>query len=411
MKKRTWFQRSSLILSAVLSMAAPAGKALSATSSKGGKHLKKSKATLSHAAHKEGKAEKERASNSPARKRSHAQPAQQTAHRLHHPGGSGKQKPAVASRSAWGEGRAKSTSHAVAARRPLLAQEPPEVVRRPLAADELPEEVRRPLPASSPEEVVRLAEIPGRYEWRRGIGTTVFWVGEKPTPKNPVPNDASSWDPKWSRHFGGYDDPNPKARKGLLPAGFTPRQNPFYVALPYNDITKKGHKDEASAVIPWFKKEYTSKWKSVCKGRWLAIRKGDRICYAQWEDAGPFTTDDADYVFGKAPPKANPNNNAGLDVSPAVRDYLGMNGSDVTDWKFVELDEIPNGPWAEHGDNNHFVMSRNLAEKEGLAMTALRESPEVRRFLQSIGESLHSGARMISYRRDAEEVLPGSQIQ
>jgi hypothetical protein len=27
---------------------------------------------------------------------------------------------------------------------------------------------------------------------------------------------------------------------------------------------------------------------------------------------------------------------AGLDVSPAVRDYLSLNGLDICDWKFVD---------------------------------------------------------------------------
>lgn len=76
-----------------------------------------------------------------------------------------------------------------------------------------------------------------RYPWKRNIVTTVFWVGERPTRNNPVPNCKSSWDPEWHKNFGGYDNPDPKARRGFLPL-FIPRQNPFYVALPYNDVTR-----------------------------------------------------------------------------------------------------------------------------------------------------------------------------
>ena len=43
---------------------------------------------------------------------------------------------------------------------------------------------------------------------------------------------------------------------------------------------------------------------------------------------------------------------SGLDVSPAVRDYLGLSGSDVCDWKFVDVYEVPDGPWTLYGDNN-----------------------------------------------------------
>ena len=46
------------------------------------------------------------------------------------------------------------------------------------------------------------------------------------------------------------------------------------------------------------------------------------------------------------------NRNAGLDVSPAVRDYVGLSDIDVCDWKFVEFREVPSGPWAMYGDNS-----------------------------------------------------------
>lgn len=194
-----------------------------------------------------------------------------------------------------------------------------------------------------------------RYPWRTGINTTTFWVGETPTKNNPTPNHASSWDGKWARNFGGFDDPD--NRSGYLPAKFVPRQNPFYVALPYNDVTRGKHKPEASKVIPWFKEAFEKQGRSVLKGRWIAIRYKGKVAYAQWEDCGPFRTDHWQYVFGDERPKPNLNKGAGLDVSPAVRDFLGMKSSDVTDWKFVDFDEVPTGPWAQHGDNNTFVIN------------------------------------------------------
>ena len=36
----------------------------------------------------------------------------------------------------------------------------------------------------------------------------------------------------------------------------------------------------------------------------------------------------------------------------------GMQDTDVTDWKFVEFDEVPQGPWSLYGDNNTFVQNR-----------------------------------------------------
>ncbi len=215
------------------------------------------------------------------------------------------------------------------------------------------------------------ATVGGRYPWKRNIVTTVFWIGEGAAPpRNPVCNRKSSWDPNWKANYGGYDDPEPAKRKNYIPVSFTPRLNPFYVALPYNDVSKGKTKSEASKVIPWFKREFERDGKSVLKGRWVAIRRGDKIAYAQWEDCGPFRTDHWQYVFGNARPLPNLNKGAGLDVSPAVRDYLGMRGTDVTDWKFVEASEVPPGPWRLYGENNTFVQAR----RKGATITAAQSA-------------------------------------
>jgi len=165
----------------------------------------------------------------------------------------------------------------------------------------------------------------------------------------------------WMKNYGGTD--HPTHRSGYIPASFIPNQNPFYCALPYNDTTKGTTKPEASLVIPWFRQAFERPGKSVCKGRWVAIRHKGRVAYAQWEDCGPFRTDHWQYVFGNERPKPNINKGAGLDISPAVRDYLGMNGTDVCDWKFVEFHEVPRGPWAYYGDNNHFVINARKAQE------------------------------------------------
>jgi hypothetical protein len=196
-----------------------------------------------------------------------------------------------------------------------------------------------------------------RFQWKKDIVTTVFWIGEKPGENNPVPNRVSSWDKEWTKNYGGVDDPAPARRSNYIPVKFTPRLNPFYCALPYNDKAKEGHRPEAPQVVPWFSEAYQGPAVSTCKGRWVAIRKGNRVAYAQWEDAGPFRTDHWQYVFGNERPKPNLNKGAGLDVSPAVRDYLRLNGTDVTDWKFVEFNEVPRGPWSTLGENNTFVIN------------------------------------------------------
>ena len=206
------------------------------------------------------------------------------------------------------------------------------------------------------------------FKWKANIVTTIFWIGEQPSGNNLVPNRTSAWDKQWTRSYGGFDDPNPAHRRNYVPKKFTPRLNPFYCALPYNDKAHTGHRREAPRVVPWFQAAYQGPGVSTCKDRWVAIRKGNRIAYAQWEDAGPFRTDHWQYVFGNERPKLNLNKGAGLDVSPAVRDYLGLKQTDVTDWRFVDLSEVPHGPWATLGENNTVVINSgkkdvNVAER------------------------------------------------
>jgi hypothetical protein len=213
-----------------------------------------------------------------------------------------------------------------------------------------------------------------RYPWKTSIVTTVFWVGEQPAGNNLVPNRTSAWDKQWTKNYGGFDDPNPAHRSNYIPVKFTPRLNPFYCALPYNDKAHTGHRPEAPRVVPWFKEAYQGPAVSTCKDRWVAIRKGNRIAYAQWEDAGPFRTDHWQYVFGSERPKPSLNNGAGLDVSPAIRDYLRLKQTDVTDWRFVEFSDVPRGPWSTLGENNTFVIN---SRKKGVKLTERLRPKEV----------------------------------
>lgn len=198
----------------------------------------------------------------------------------------------------------------------------------------------------------------GKYPWHRNIMTTVFWIGERPTARNPVPNNRSSWDANWARNFGGYDNPDPLRRRNYAPIGIFPRQNTFYCALPYCDVRRGNTKPEVRKVVPWFRECFEKEGKSVLKGRWVAIHHGGRTAFAQWEDCGPFRTDHWQYVFGNERPRPNLNRGAGLDISPAVRDYLGMGKNDLCDWKFVDAASVPDGPWKFYGDNNTFVLLR-----------------------------------------------------
>src|SRR5438045_6982181 len=63
-----------------------------------------------------------------------------------------------------------------------------------------------------------------RYPWKNEIVTTVFWIGEQPSPNNPIPNRSSSWDKNWTHSYGGFDNPDRGRRTGYIPAKFPPRQ-------------------------------------------------------------------------------------------------------------------------------------------------------------------------------------------
>jgi hypothetical protein len=89
--------------------------------------------------------------------------------------------------------------------------------------------------------------------------------------------------------------------------------------------------------------------KTVLKGRWVQIFNGKYSCYAQWEDCGPWVTDDFEYVFLGKRPKNTSNKAAGIDISPAVRDYLKLQSGKKCHWRFVEAAQVPYGAWKKYG--------------------------------------------------------------
>ncbi len=182
-----------------------------------------------------------------------------------------------------------------------------------------------------------------RFPWHT-VTSTVFRAGENAIQGGGIANYRSAWDSRWLEHFGA---------DGL-------GQNPWYVALPVNDVSSfHTTKPEAAKFIPWFRSAYIRPGQSVCKGRWVEIRKRNRSCWAQWEDVGPFHVDSWSYVFGNDQPEPNRNRNTGIDLSPAVQMYLGLGGIDQVSWRFTEFNGVPSrGPWAMYGGNNTFALLR-----------------------------------------------------
>jgi len=200
-----------------------------------------------------------------------------------------------------------------------------------------------------------------RYPVHRGVTATVFWIGEPRGHGSSEDNAVSAWDDSWRAHYGATDSPGPRvAANGWFPRGFTPGENPFYADLPYDDFDDQGRpKSDRVTVVPWAREyarrvaEYARRGApfSLLKNRWIRIVRRGRVCYAQWEDSGPYRSDDAVYVFGTDDrrPRSRRARNAGMDVSPAVRSCLGFAGlntdTNVVDWQFVDESQVPDGPW------------------------------------------------------------------
>lgn len=188
------------------------------------------------------------------------------------------------------------------------------------------------------------SETSQEYQLHENITATVFWAGEDADASNDyIQNRSSAWQTDWVRYYGGVDDP--EKRCGYAPCDFTPKENPFYFALPFGDYTENGLRPtDQLAVIPWVGNNPVPPNTSPLKNRWIAVTSpdGSKTAYAQWEDVGPFEEYDPNYVFGTANPKEP---RAGLDMSPALADYLGVEGRGKVSWRFIEADKVPEGPW------------------------------------------------------------------
>ncbi len=208
-----------------------------------------------------------------------------------------------------------------------------------------------PTPTPSPTPTPTPTPAPtSAYPLHTNITATVFWVGEPVGGGSSEDNALSAWDDEWQDSFGGFDDP--ENRNGYYPVGFTPKENPFYLDLPYNDFDDDGERrSNAFSVVPWAGDKSWSDEESLMKNRWVKVIRNGVTCYGQIEDAGPYEYNDYAYVFGSdnRRPASQEANNAGMDVSPALRDCLKFNGlnndENKVSWQFVRASEVPSGPW------------------------------------------------------------------
>ncbi len=216
--------------------------------------------------------------------------------------------------------------------------------------------------AARPDDERRAAA----YPWHTRIVATTFWVGEIFDADAPDGSQMiSTYDDHWYESYGGCDGRFRRgvctterrfAKDGWFPRRMTPKQNPFYLDVPYDDLNDRIGFRRRGEVIPWASRpRYAAKVDdpqvSLMKNRWVKLRSRGRTCFGQIQDAGPGRYHDARYVFGRrdARPASKRYNNAGMDVSPALNGCLGfrsLNGDrDKVSWRFIDGGDVPRGPW------------------------------------------------------------------
>jgi hypothetical protein len=191
------------------------------------------------------------------------------------------------------------------------------------------------------------------YPLHRAVPASVFRIGAV-VPREGVDGQSlqSGWDRDWARHYGGCDGFGPvglwcasdltdRTGPDWFPVGMVPKENPYYVGLPYNDLLDISGR----GAIPWardpgYAEHLGDERFSLVKNRWVQVTGPAGTCSGQVEDTGLGT--DPGYVLGAAAPQRTP----AINLSPALAGCVGItDASAVTavDWAFV--DRPAPGPW------------------------------------------------------------------
>ncbi|MDQ1573958.1 MAG: hypothetical protein QOH44_1517, partial [Actinomycetota bacterium] len=117
-----------------------------------------------------------------------------------------------------------------------------------------------PMPTSTPPPKPPRAPA-NPYPWHTNIVSTTFWVGEIFDPNASDGSQViSTYDAHWYANYGGCDGvvangdcstERRTAQNGYFPLRMTPKQNPFYLDLPFDDINDPAAFARRGQVIPW----------------------------------------------------------------------------------------------------------------------------------------------------------------
>ncbi|HEY6797544.1 MAG TPA: acyltransferase family protein [Kineosporiaceae bacterium] len=216
----------------------------------------------------------------------------------------------------------------------------------------------QPLPVAGPVTPGPSAPSLTRYPLHRDVLATVFWIGAiaRPDAGEDGQSLSSAWDARWAQHYGGCDglgtpgarctsDVERRQAPDWFPTATLPRENPYYLGLPYNDLISSKSTDRRA--IPWsgdpgFSARLHDRSVSFLKNRWVAVSGPSGTCYGQLEDSGPGPLDPG-YVLGTVLPAAS----YGINLSPALYRCVGLRaeaGSGTVAWRFVDAPRP--GPWA-----------------------------------------------------------------
>ncbi len=263
--------------------------------------------------------------------------------------------------------------------------------------------VKAAKPAPAPVAPAPVAPAPSAYPTHTNIVGTTFWVGEIFNANLADGSQVcSTYNGQWAlQHtgvnlgttpssasgcpgsvYGGCDGVSSgtgsnftcstearDASNGYFPKNQpTPKENPFYLDLPYDDVNDSAAFQQRCQVIPWAAADNAATGVNHCadpnysymKNHWVKLSgPNGNVCYGQIEDAGPSSGTayhDAAYVFGSTNLRpantdfsADAAQGAGMDVSPALNGCLGfaeLDGSgDHVSWSFVDRANVPAGPW------------------------------------------------------------------
>ena len=98
---------------------------------------------------------------------------------------------------------------------------------------------------------------------------------------------------------------------------------------------------------------------------------------------------------GRLEPVPSPDAQAWQALVTGVRDYLGLSSSGRCDWRFVDVSEVPAGPWRNWGTNNPFVQRQQAdqaAQKTEIG-NRLEELRKMRKAFDKTGKLTKDGEK------------------